>query len=942
MRKYLCLILLLAAIRPAHAQQFGGNQPSLQWRQIDTDTVRVIFPAGMEAAGRRVADIVHTIARSHHATIGDRVRKVDIVLQNQTLVSNGYVQTGPFRSEFFLAPPPSSTDVGSLNWADQLALHEYRHVLQNVNFRKGLSKVFYYLGGELSQAAANVIAVPDWFWEGDAVVTETALSTQGRGRLPAFFDGFRALELAGKEYSYMQIRNGSYHRLIPNHYATGYLMTSYGRKQYGPQFWRNVTDDAVRYRGVFYPFSRSLKRRTGMNVAKFFQASLDDYSKAWGTLDTNAGWNRDRATASVEIANSDLSADTLTPAAKVVTHYKYLYAAGDSTMIVSKRTFKHIPGFYERRADGHETLIIKPGMGFDDYFSYRNGWLLWTESRYDPRWSWRDYSVVKIYDRNTGRSKTLRQERRCLSPELSFDGKRVAVITITPEQQYRLKILDAQTGEVLQTLPNPENWYYTYPKFTEDDQHLISAVRNKDGQMALIRQSLSDSAVKMLIPFGAATLGIPLVQGDDVYFTAAYADADNVYQLRNGEIRQITQRPNGVHHMAVSGDHITFSELTVDGYQLLRTPLKEGRIIKGIFHQPWLQPDFGEGGNILDKIPAQTYKDKKYPKTYRLFNFHSWLPEINDPEYGIFVYSDNVLNTLQSSAGYMYNSNEQSHTISANLLYGGLFPYIRLGGDYRMQRFMQINDTISLQWNETDWYAGLSIPLNFTSGKYFRYLTVSGNYHQLDRHHTASSKYRFKDRHIPYYDLSLSFSNQRMKALQHIFSHFGQSLSLQYFKSINNVPAEQFLGRFDLYLPGLSANHSLVLQAAYQQRDTMLRYSFSDNFVYARGYGKPFYEHITKVAANYHFPICYPDWGFANIIYFMRLRGNLFYDHSVAYNFRTKKDGTYASTGVELFVDTKLGNALPFIFGMRYSQRLNEHQGNRFELIVPLQQLFRY
>jgi hypothetical protein len=117
--------------------------------------------------------------------------------------------------------------------------------------------------------------------------------------------------------------------------------------------------------------------------------------------------------------------------------------------------------------------------------------------------------------------------------------------------------------------------------------------------------------------------------------------------------------------------------------------------------------------------------------------------------------------------------------------------------------------------------------------------------------------------------------------------------------------------------------------------------------VYARGYNKPFYEHMYKLGANYHFPIAYPDWGFANILFFNRLRGNVFYDHSVAYNFRSKQDVTYASTGGEMFFDTKLGNVLPFTFGVRYSHLLNTNPGDplrkdRFEVIVPLQQLFNY
>lgn len=928
MRKLLCLAIVTVLLQQAVAQQFGGNPPSLKWQQVNTDTVRVIFPAGMEAEGKRVADIVHHISRYNRASIGDLQKKVSIVLQNQTLQSNGYVQLGPFRSEFYLTPPPSSNNVGALNWVDQLALHEYRHVLQNSNFRKGLSKVFYYLGGELGQAAITNIAVPDWFWEGDAVVTETALSKQGRGRLPAFFEDFRALTLADKRYSYMQVRNGSYRKYIPDHYATGYLMTSYGRKVYGQNFWKDVTDDAVRYRRLFYPFSQSLKHRTGKNAAAFFASSLEDYKKQWDLSTTQ-------------------QADTLTPASRTVTHYKYVYALENGGFIVSKRSFKQITAFYERDAAGRETRIIAPGIGFDDYFSYRNGKLLWTESRYDPRWGWKDHSVVKVHDRTTGHTHTLQQERRCFSPDLSFDGTRIAVVTVSMAQQFALKILDAQTGAVIKSLPNVDNWYYTYPKFSKDDKFIISAVRDREGKMALIQQSVEDGAVQMLIPFGLQTIGIPAVQGDDIYFTAAFTDVNNVFAWKDGRVEQITDRPNGVQHMALAGDRLVFSEFTAEGYKLLRTTLNGKSIdLQKDHHSTWLKPDFGEG-NILDKVTARDYKISKYPKAHRIFNFHSWIPRIDDPEYGLFLYGENVLGTLQSNVGYYYNTNEQSSGIGASLLYGAWYPYIRLGGDYRIQRYLRANDTVQVIWNELDWYGGLSLPLNLTSGKYYRSLTLNTNFHQLTRYRAGNSKYRFADDNIQYIDLGVNFSNQRIRAVQNIFSHFAQSLQLRYYKTVNNVPAEQLYGRLDLYLPGLSANHSLVLQGAYQQKDTMLRYAFSDNFVYARGYEKPFYEHMYKLGANYHLPIAYPDWGFANLLYFMRLRGNLFYDHSVSYHFRRKQHYTYASAGGELFFDTKLGNVLPFTFGVRYSHLLNDDpydlsRKGRFEFIVPLQQLFSY
>src|SRR5919112_3516475 len=125
----------------AKGQEFGGNPSSIKWKQINTDTARVIFPAGLESAGERVATIIHDLQKNHSSTIGSRVRKINIVLQNQTTISNAYVGLGPYRSEFYLFAPQNSFSLGALNWLDNLSLHEYRHVEQYANFNVGLTRV---------------------------------------------------------------------------------------------------------------------------------------------------------------------------------------------------------------------------------------------------------------------------------------------------------------------------------------------------------------------------------------------------------------------------------------------------------------------------------------------------------------------------------------------------------------------------------------------------------------------------------------------------------------------------------------------------------------------------------------------------------------------------------------------------------------------------------
>jgi hypothetical protein len=926
MRAFAYLLLLLVPTT-LFAQQFGGNPPSLKWRQINTDTVRIIFPRGLELQGERVANLVTYIDRYTRESIGNRQRKVSIVLQNQTLESNGYVQLGPFRSEFYLTPPPNSAELGSLNWEEQLSVHEYRHVLQNSNFRQGVSKVVSYAFGDMGLAAATNIAVPNWFWEGDAVTMETALSPQGRGRLPSFFDGFRALTLDHKDYSFMKMRNGSYVDYTPDHYRLGYLMSMYGREHYGRDFWKNVTTDAVRYKGLFYPLSQSMKRRTGKNVTSFYQAMLDEYQPLWLKYESHPG-------------------EAVLPATHTLTDYKYIYPVQPGQWIIYKDSYKTVPGFYLLDSTGKQQLITRPGINFDDYFSYRNGRIVWAEARFDARWAWKDFSIVKLYDRATGKTRTLTHGTRYFSPDISADGKQIIVSYSLPSQQFGLQLLDAATGKVLSTLPNPEKWYYTYPKFTEDGQAVISAVRDTKGKMALIKQALSTGETTQLTPFTFNVIGIPVPAHDTIYYTAAYKDVDNIYALTSdGNIHQVTQHNNGVQHAAIDGHQVIYSAFAANGYKLYKTqagwepidPAKE-------YHSAWLRPDFGEGGNILSKAPHDSLTVSNYHKATHLFNLHSWLPIFTDPDYGIMIYGDNILNTASTAIGYQYNRNDGSSAFSADFVYGAFFPYLQGGAQYTINRSEYIPNRGTFYWREMDLHGGLSVPLNLSSGMYGRSLQISSMYHYLQRY--PQGHFKFVDPTIQYVGSTLVFSNQRISAPQNIFTHFGQYLALQYNHSVGNLYAEQLYARLDLYLPGFAKNHNIVLQGAYQQRDTSLNYGYSDNFVYARGYNTPFYSHIYKVGANYHFPIAYPDWGFAQLLYFMRVRGNVFFDYSRAYDFINKVNNVYRSTGGELYFDTKIGNTLPFSFGVRYSRLLDndpaDNAKQRIDFIIPLQQLLNY
>ncbi|MDX1477712.1 MAG: hypothetical protein R3301_08375, partial [Saprospiraceae bacterium] len=108
--------------------------------------------------------------------------------------------------------------------------------------------------------------------------------------------------------------------------------------------------------------------------------------------------------------------------------------------------------------------------------------------------------------------------------------------------------------------------------------------------------------------------------------------------------------------------------------------------------------------------------------------------------------------------------------------------------------------------------------------------------------------------------------------------------------------------------------HVLWLQFDYK-RDR--GETFADFFSYARGYNRITSDWIYRAGVNYQFPVIYPDFGFAGIAYFKRLRANLFFDYS-----RSSLENVlsvYRSTGIELMFDLELFNVEPVTLAWRWS-----------------------
>src|SRR6476620_920687 len=121
--------ILITSSPWVNAQIFDSeqNRPGIKWMQINTPNFQILYPSEFKNEAMRVANTVEHVIKSVSKSMGKNPRKITIILQSQGVVSNGFVQLAPRRSEFFTVPPQN---FDMQDWLNSLAIHELRHVVQ--------------------------------------------------------------------------------------------------------------------------------------------------------------------------------------------------------------------------------------------------------------------------------------------------------------------------------------------------------------------------------------------------------------------------------------------------------------------------------------------------------------------------------------------------------------------------------------------------------------------------------------------------------------------------------------------------------------------------------------------------------------------------------------------------------------------------------------------
>jgi len=858
----LCLFILSFISQSVFGQIFSTaqNPLSVRWNYIQSGGFKIIYPNELEKDAQRVANTLPLIYPNIGVSLKQQKTSIPLLLQNRGTIANGFVQLGPKKSEFY-ATPPQYFD--SQDWLNNLAVHELRHIAQ---FDK-LTGTQAHPFPELVYFAYFGAAIPTWFFEGDAVVNETALTESGRGRQPKWIMPYRTSILEGKKFSYSKAYFGSSRDVTPGYYQTGYLMAADMREKYGRFISDSLLGDIKKRPLRLYPFSQSLKKFTGKNTKEYFLSNQEKLIEKWkvqGAITSRENYQ------------------SLNKKTSLATNYFLPVRLNKNQILALKESKQDARHFVVINGDKSEHKLFGIGYQEQPWFSLKNDILVWDEIRYDPRYKQRSYSVICSYNLRTKKFKKLSSQSRLFSPALSEDGKKIVAVKVSLSNQFNLVEIDASTGNILRTYPNPENQILQTPGFDKTGSRIAYIGVSEKGKSLWLMESKKKT---QLISNSRQQLSRPIFIGDEIAFNAHFNGIDNIYiiEISSKKISALSNSKYGAFNPAeTEGRKIIFNEYEINGYEIAEKGITLNPVAKLSFVDFSSAAEKQENtGNVFNNIPDSTFQSKRFRQGLNLFSFHSVIPVIdNEYVFGLELQSNNLLNTLDFYTGTKYHRDLRRFEYTADISYKALYPVLTATYRNRPKRTFYRAKNASQQgdWRENYIKLNASVPLSFNARNQNYSFTLNAATSFTQRYMAENMPTNFiRELKFPM-EYNLTFNHSVRTTERDIAPQWAQIFRATY----NHQPFDKNLGgkilalESFLYFPGFAKNHSFLTSFNYQKATGVNQYATEIATVY--GYNNILSKSKLQnsLLFNYRFPFAFPDWELSSLAYIRNFRAGLF------------------------------------------------------------------
>lgn len=279
MKKIFLFFLLFSVWVPGLTAQVYTTQyrlPGLEWKEIQTDRFRIIYPAGYEQEARRSLSILELEYEEIQQYIGGRLQALPVILNPQNDRSNGFVTPFNFRSEIEIAPiKGKALNPQSGDWLESVLPHELVHALHFSVNPPALTRILGLFSPDLRRSVHS--AAPLGLHEGTAVEYEShgTIPSSGRGNYPYFSHQFNSLLDTPEQWSMGQLFHTTDYTLPFNrHYVGGYHFLHWLQNNYGEK----TAESTIRfhYKYPFLGYGVALRSKTGKWPGRLYREFSDD------------------------------------------------------------------------------------------------------------------------------------------------------------------------------------------------------------------------------------------------------------------------------------------------------------------------------------------------------------------------------------------------------------------------------------------------------------------------------------------------------------------------------------------------------------------------------------------------------------------------------------------------------------------------------------------
>lgn len=624
-REYaLALALILGAGASANAQL----RPNATWRHIETQHFNIIYEAGLDSIARHAAER----AEVEHLRLSERLirapsGRIDIVIANNTDITNGFATPFPSNRVVIWARPPVDDLAIQYydDWIDLVVTHELTHSFhmdQAGTVGRAVRAVFGRV--PFSWPVFPVIGTPRWNIEGLATLIESQHTGQGRVYGSYHEMVVRTAVLEGAFPPIDRVSGES--PLWPGGeraYIYGSLFMDYVARRYGDSAHSRLISKT---KGSILP---PLWRMDGIARQALGRSFRDLYADWQAELEQNYS-----ALVDLLRASGLTQGERLTSEGRWAVHprvspdqQRLAYVAENGREVTATRIVDLRTGEVER--------VRRNGIGPVAWLSDNSGFVT---AQYE--FKNRNEIFSDLYIAKNGEETRLTRGARAESPDVSPDGARIVYVQ-NAGGSNRLMMRELASGKEHVLIAGSPDAHWTLPRFSPDGKRIAVqkwsrkhghdvVVIGDDGQVGHeIRTEGTDGA-----PTWSADGRYVLFSSDRTGITNLYAQ-----DVASGELRQATNVLTGAFYPDVSRDGawIYYSAYHADGFHIERIPYD---VATWRAPQPAATPaELRHDTMVVHETPAIDVRTSE-PRSY------SSLPALL-PKYWLpFAWADSALGTF--------------------------------------------------------------------------------------------------------------------------------------------------------------------------------------------------------------------------------------------------------------------------------------------------------